>query len=277
MPGIDTLPLTLLLLTTQFAIGFQLWLFVLDLRATVTRGLIKLAAGLSIIATAVSLWLAASIPSGANVSGFAFQRSDLTIARYALVGMLLLSIAGAVALLTNHRSAELAAEACASFATIALLGVLASFVRPEGVGLLGTTLSLLAGSLALGGVCLAMTLGHWYLVTPRLPEQPLNEVTFSLLMIIILQCILLTLNVLLLSVHGRIAAPNGPGIGQNPAFWLRVGVGFALAGLFTYMAWQSSKVRGMMAATGLLYLATGAVLAGQALACSLIFTTAIPG
>jgi len=43
------------------------------------------------------------------------------------------------------------------------------------------------------------------------------------------------------------------------------------------MAWRSSLARGMMSATGLLYLATGAVAAGQALACALLFTTAIPG
>jgi hypothetical protein len=278
MPGIETLPLALLLLMAQFAIGSQLWLFVLDVRATVSRGLVRVAAVLAVAATALSVWLAAFLPAGTGISGFSLQPRDLLLARGALLIMLLLSMAGLAALWSNHRFVELAAEACASVASVALLVFLAAFVRPDSGSLLATVLSLLAGSLALGGVCLAMTLGHWYLVTPRLPEQPLNEMTLTLFIIIVLQLLLLIVNLLLnSSVRGSTNTGSGPGLGQNPAFWLRVGVGFGLGGLFTFMAWQSSRMRGMMSATGLLYLATGAVLAGQALACSLIFTTAIPG
>jgi hypothetical protein len=277
MPGIETLPFALLLLAGQFAIGCQLWLLVLDLRALVTRGLIKVAAVLTIAGTAVTAWLALALPSHTNIAGYALPADDLPVARLALVLMLLFSIAGAIAIWSEHRSLEMATEASASAASLVLLGALAAFVRPDSGSLLATTLSLLAGSLALGGVCLAMTLGHWYLVTPRLPERPLNEMTLSLFVIIVVQLLLLILNVYLLASEGRIVLPGTPGLGQNPAFWLRVGVGFGLGGLFTYMAWQSSKMRGMMSATGLLYLATGAVLSGQALACSLIFTTAIPG
>jgi hypothetical protein len=277
MPGLETLPLALLLLTVQFAVGSQLWLFVLDVRATVTRGLIKLAAVLAVAASALAVWLAAFLPQGTSVAGFSLQARDLLLARGALLTLLVLSIAGLVALWSNHRSIEVAAEAGASVASIALLVFLAAFVRPDSGSLPATTLSLLAGSLALGGICLAMTLGHWYLVTPRLPEQPLNEMTLTLFVVILLQFLLLILNLVSLSVRGSAGLISGPGLGQNPAFWLRVGVGFGLGGLFTFMAWQSSRMRGMMSATGLLYLATGAVLAGQALACSLIFTTAIPG
>ena len=42
------------------------------------------------------------------------------------------------------------------------------------------------------------------------------------------------------------------------------------------MAWRASVERGMMSATGLLYIATGAVLAGEALARGLQLATAIP-
>jgi hypothetical protein len=42
------------------------------------------------------------------------------------------------------------------------------------------------------------------------------------------------------------------------------------------MAWQSSVVRAMMSAAGLLYIALGAVLAGEVLARGLLFVTAVP-
>jgi hypothetical protein len=63
---------------------------------------------------------------------------------------------------------------------------------------------------------------------------------------------------------------------QNAAFWLRVGVGLLFPIALAVMAWRSSIERGMMSATGLLYIATGAVLAGEALARGLQLTTAIP-
>lgn len=47
------------------------------------------------------------------------------------------------------------------------------------------------------------------------------------------------------------------GIGQNPALWLRIAVGLLFPIALCTMAWQSSRMRGMMSATGLLYLATG--------------------
>ena len=43
-----------------------------------------------------------------------------------------------------------------------------------------------------------------------------------------------------------------------------------------YMAWQSSLVRAMMSATGLLYIAVGAVFVGELLGRGLLFVTAAP-
>jgi hypothetical protein len=42
------------------------------------------------------------------------------------------------------------------------------------------------------------------------------------------------------------------------------------------MAWQSSRERAMMSATGLLYIAVGAVFAGEVLARGLLFATGSP-
>jgi hypothetical protein len=68
----------------------------------------------------------------------------------------------------------------------------------------------------------------------------------------------------------------GVGLGQNPAFWLRVGVGLAFPLAVAFLAWRAARIRGMMSATGLLYIALGAVLAGEVLARGLLFSTGSP-
>jgi hypothetical protein len=62
-------------------------------------------------------------------------------------------------------------------------------------------------------------------------------------------------------------------LAQNPALWLRAiaGIGFPI--LVTVLAWRAAQIRGMMSATGLLYIALGAVLAGEVLARGLLFST----
>jgi hypothetical protein len=276
MPGIASLPFALLLLACEFAIGTQLCLFAMDLRGTVPPGLLRTGGALAVLATTLGVWIAASVPLLTAIDGYALEPRYLQVARIALVLMLLLSIACAGAIWAARRTVELVTAAAAALAAFAILGLLAAAVSTPTWSYLGTLSSLLAGSLAIGGVTLAMILGHWYLVTPRLPERPLNEMTLALLGVIALQAVLLVANVIGLAPSGHMLSITGIALAQNPAFWLRIGVGFGLGGLLTFMAWQSSRARGMMSATGLLYLATGAVLAGQALACALLFTTAIP-
>ena len=65
-------------------------------------------------------------------------------------------------------------------------------------------------------------------------------------------------------------------LAANPGFWLRVGIGLLFPIALVFMAYRSSKERAMMSATGLLYIAVGAVLAGEALGRGLLFVTGAP-
>ena len=65
----------------------------------------------------------------------------------------------------------------------------------------------------------------------------------------------------------------GVSLGANPAFWLRIGVGLFFPIGVTWLAFRAAQIRGMMSATGLLYIALGAVLAGEVLARGLLFST----
>jgi hypothetical protein len=120
----------------------------------------------------------------------------------------------------------------------------------------------------------AMLLGHWYLVTPRLPEKPLREVIALLLVALALQAILLAPNLALPrdTIVNSIDVP----IGMNPFFWMRVGGGLAFPMVLTYMAYDSSGIRAMQSATGLLYIAMALVISGEVLAKGLLFVTAVP-
>ena len=57
---------------------------------------------------------------------------------------------------------------------------------------------------------------------------------------------------------------------------MRVGGGLAFPFALSYMAFDSSGVRAMQSATGLLYIAMALVLSGEILAKGLLFATAVP-
>lgn len=269
------LPYSLLLLLTEFSAGGQLFLFAVGLRGTAARGFLKMGAALVAAGSALTLWMALAVAPTSSVGGYTLSVSSFTLSRASLALLLLLALGYTAGLFAGRRRAALALGLGASLAALLVLGFVSAIVQQPTWSFAGTFASLLFGGLALGGVTLAMSLGHWYLVTPRLPERPLNEMTVALLCIFLVQAVLLAVN--LAAPARQQPASIGVATAQNPALWLRVGVGLILPLVLGFMAWQSSRARGMMSATGLLYLATGAVLAGEALACSLLFSTAIPG
>ena len=63
---------------------------------------------------------------------------------------------------------------------------------------------------------------------------------------------------------------------NNPALWLRFLVGIGLTFPLVYFAFKAAQINGMMTATGLLYLALGAILAGAFLSNALLFEIGIP-
>jgi hypothetical protein len=138
-------------------------------------------------------------------------------------------------------------------------------------GALVLLLQLLLLSGATGGVFAAMVLGHWYLVTPKLPEAPLVLLSRLLLRILVVQ---VALFVVFLGLGlGPGARPGfGALFGSSALFvWLRLIVGLVFPLVVSWAAVQTARTRSMESATGLLYINVGTIAAGTILAAGLYF------
>jgi hypothetical protein len=115
-----------------------------------------------------------------------------------------------------------------------------------------------------------MILGHWYLVTPKLSTGPALALTRGLLWVVAIQVLLFGAWVCFGA--GQNLAPFAPLTGPWALFvWLRLLVGLAFPLVVTWAAGQTVRTRSMESATGLLYIAVGAIAAGTILAAGLYF------
>ncbi len=270
----EALPYTLLIILAEFTIGGLWVLWIADLRGAAAASFIKFGAALVFVTAALAFWIAAKLSVPSEVDGYPLDPSFMPPARIALAIVFALTLPYAVLTLREARRPGLVAGGLASAAGLTAIALLSQVFAVPTWGYLGTLLSLVIGALVLGAVSMGMILGHWYLVTPRLPVKPLREITFFLLLVLGFQALLLVPSLAL--PRDTIANSVDTPIGLNPFFWLRVGGGLAFPFALSYMAFDSSGVRAMQSATGLLYIAMALVLAGEVLAKGLLFATAVP-
>src|SRR6478672_11689214 len=175
-----------------------------------------------------------------------------------------------VALARRHRAPWIAAAGLFAAAATLVFGALAwaggtVFAVP-------LLLQLVILAIATGGVFAAMILGHWYLVTPKLPEAPLILISRGLLAVVALQVVLFAV---------WVSTGTGPGVGAGPFsvlvgpwalfVWLRLIVGLIFPLVVSWAALQTARSRSMESATGLLYINVGTIAAGTILAAGLYF------
>jgi hypothetical protein len=200
-------------------------------------------------------------------------RADLDAPRRILLGIFVLLAAwtGFVAL-RGGRARWIGALAIA--AGVATL-LVASFCwqDPGVVDALPLFVQLLSLSVVAGGSLGAVVLAHWYLVTPRISEQPLVLTTRLLTVAIALQ-------LLLFLVWLAVGYPDQPPFaaltGSQALFvWLRLIVGILFPLLLSWMAWKTAQTRSMESATGLLYIELALVLASTIVAAGLAFSVGL--
>ena len=235
------------------------------LRTTATRGYLGF-----VSFTAAVFGLLAWLSDGAlPISDGAWERP-----RSAALGLFAgLAFVTVIAIARGARSRPLAAAGLGA-------GLFALFAGAAGWGgsIFGSALlfvQLVVLAAAIGGVWAAMILGHWYLVTPKLPEAPLVLFARLLLGVVGLQV------VLFVAWLATGAGPSGRAgfaelTGPWALFvWLRLIVGLVFPLVVSWAAIQTARTRSMESATGLLYINVGSIAAGTILAAGLYFGAGI--
>jgi len=191
------------------------------------------------------------------------------IRRAALTALPALALAEAVAVGRARRNGLLAVASLGCVAVV--IGAAALAWGGSALGSLALAVQLAAVSAALGGVWAAMVLGHWYLVTPRLPEGPLVRFARWLTLVLAIQV------ALFVAWTALGAGPSGSaGFGALTGdwalfVWLRLLVGLVFPLVVSWAAIQTARTRSMESATGLLYINVGTIAAGAIVAAGLYF------
>lgn len=277
----QALPLGVYLFLAHLAAGGLLVTLIADLRRSVTRGFVLLNGVFLLLFGAAGLALRSALPAE-RMLPYVPAGTWLDWERPAWAAFLVAATAYLLGRTLGYRWLELSAGGAAAAAGLAALAVSALAYRPAEAPPVLLLLSFGAGALASGAVWSSMLLGHYYLVSPRLPARPLLVINAALAATLSLQAGLIVgyaLFNLLRPTVGVDGAPLGLAalMGQfGQLFWLRslAGVGLPLA--LAVMVWRTARTRSMMSATGLLYVALALVWSGELMAKALFFLTRVP-
>jgi hypothetical protein len=254
---------------TGLALGSFVAVVVARMRTEATRGFLAFTAGCAVIIGILAFLSDQALPVPGPDSPIRIDPAFDSPRRLALAAFCVLAAVYVVALLRRRRAVPIAAAGLGAAAVTLICGALAW----AGGTLLAVPLLLQLAVLAAatGGVFAAMILGHWYLVTPKLPEAPLILISRVLLAVVALQIVLFGVWV------STGAGPGGGGpftvlVGPWALFvWLRLIVGLLFPLVVSWAAVQTARSRSMESATGLLYINVGTIAAGTILAAGLYF------
>ena len=254
---------------TALAIGSFGAVVLASLRTQATRGFLAFTAACAVLFGVLAFLSDQALPVTLGDSPIIANTSFDAPRRVALVVFILLAAAYTVAVTRRRRAPLLAAAALASASAVLVCGALAWGGGSFGAVPLLVQLAVLA--VATGGVFAAMILGHWYLVTPKLPEAALILIARALLVVVGVQIVLF--GVWVATGAGPAgAAPFGILVGQWALFvWLRLIVGLVFPFVVSWAAVRTAQTRSMESATGLLYINVGSIAAGTILAAGLYF------
>lgn len=274
--SVESLPYTVLLLLAQFTVGSVAFVVYAHMRGIYELSFIRtcnwMVVGGAALLVLTALW---TDTTTVNIDGFILDPDLILPIRAFSVGLLLFSL---VYMLYIRKPGETFLANASGLTCIAIGAVLlvlcAVLVREPVWNVFGPGLTMFAGAATLGAFTVAMVWGHWYLVNPKLPAGPLNELTLICFGVVFVQLAVTAINAIIPAAmtidSNALLAIDLP---ANPAFWLRIGLGLVFPAALAYMAYSSSKEQAMMSATGLLYIAVGAILAGEALGRGLLFVT----
>jgi hypothetical protein len=255
---------------TGLALGTYAAVILLRRRSSATRGYLGFATACA-VAFGLLAWLSdGALPSTLGTSPVALDPTWDAPRRAALLAFCALA---ALALVARRIRPAVARpmELLALASAILTIGAGALAWGGGTLGTLGLLVELATLCAATGGVFAAMILGHWYLVTPKLPEAPLILLSRALLAVVAIQLILFVAWVAT-GAGPADGAPFSALTGQWALFvWLRLIVGLVFPLIVCWAAVKTAETRSMESATGLLYINVGTIAAGTILAAGLYF------
>ena len=259
---------------TGLALGSYGAVVLLRRRSSATRGYLGFttacAVGFGILA-----WLSdGALPTTLGDSPVLLDPAWDAPRRVALIGFCALAVA---ALLTRRLAPRAAPFLEGTALAAGLATLLAGSLAWGGstIGAVALLAQLSVVTAATGGVFAAMILGHWYLVTPKLPEAPLILLARVLLGVTALQVVLFAAWVATGAGPADVA-PFAVLAGPWALFvWLRLIVGLVFPLIVSWASVQTARTRSMESATGLLYINVGSIAAGTILAAGLYFGAGI--
>jgi hypothetical protein len=266
------------LLLAQFAAGIAALVVYAQVRGIFEGAFIRTCSWMVASACLLTTLTALMVDPTTNVDSFILDDSLLEPVRFVSMAMLLFSVVYVYfARRPDEQFLSVATGATTVGLGVIMLVLLAWMVREPTWSVLGPLLMMFAGAMVLGSSMVAMIWGHWYLVNPKLEEGPLNELSLITLGSILLAAVVTVINAVIpVGTEITSEALLAVDLPVNPGFWLRVAIGLVFPAVLAFMAYKSSTERSMMSATGLLYIAVGSVLAGEALARGLLFVTGAP-
>ena len=173
---------------TGLAIGSFVAVLVARERTDATRGFLSFTAACAVVIGILAYLSDQALPVPGPGSPIRIDPAFDTPRRVALAAFCILAAMYAIALSRRRRAVVLGLAAAGAAAATLVFGALAW----GGGTLFAVPLLLQLAVLAIvtGGVFAAMILGHWYLVTPKLPEAPLILISRGLLAVVALQVVL---------------------------------------------------------------------------------------
>ena len=255
---------------TGLALGTFAAVVMLRRRTSATPGYLRFTT-LCAVGFGILAWISdGALPASLGTSPVVVDPAWDAPRRAALVLFCILVAGGVVAGRIGPRTAT-ALEVGGLVAAIATL-VFGALAWGDGsLGAVSLLVQLAVVSAAIGGVFAAMILGHWYLVTPKLPEGPLILLARALLLVVVVQVVLFWAWIAT-GAGPADAAPFTSLVGPWALFvWLRLIVGLVFPLVICWASVQTARTRSMESATGLLYINVGSIAAGTILAAGLYF------
>jgi len=178
------------------------------------------------------------------------------------------------------RPAIIGVAIVAGLAAVVLQALDISAARGAAMQLL-TLVSFVTSVALLGGACMAMTLGHWYLVIPSMQVSHLQS-----LVKVHIASTAVRMVVVAVAVWFAIATFNAESGAPSFRhyifsvdgifFWQRVLFGLAGPAILSYLTWETAKIRATQSATGILYVDFFTVVVGEVLAKYIVLATHVP-